>query len=66
MGTSKQATEAKNTEEEKAQWVRQLKWGWAEASIWTATMLTALENGVKGNSSQIELFSIWKNPREPI
>jgi hypothetical protein len=25
------------------------KWDWAEATIWTENMLTALENGVKGN-----------------
>ena len=49
METSKQATEANLiTEEERAKWVRLLKWEWAEASIWTEAMLTALENGVKG------------------
>ena len=49
METSKQATEANRiTEEERAKWARQLKWSWVEASIWTDTMLTALENGVKG------------------
>ena len=49
METSKQATEANLiTEEERAKWVRLLKWEWAEASIWTEVMLTALENGVKG------------------
>jgi RNA-directed DNA polymerase len=47
--TSKQATEANEvTEEERAKWVRLLKWEWAEASIWTEAMLIALENGVKG------------------
>src|SRR5579864_276237 len=25
------------------------RWAWAEPSVWTARMLTALENGVKGN-----------------
>lgn len=25
------------------------RWGWAEPSVWTARMLTALEEGVKGN-----------------
>src|ERR1700733_11494810 len=49
METSKQATKANEvTDEERAKWTRQLKWEWAEASIWTETMLTALENGVKG------------------
>ena len=49
METSKQATKANEvTEEERAKWARQLKWEWVEASIWTETMLTALENGVKG------------------
>lgn len=49
METSKQATETNRiTEEERAKWARQLKWEWVEASIWTDTMLTALENGVKG------------------
>ena len=49
METSKQATETyEATEEDRARWARQLKWEWVEASIWTETMLTALENGVKG------------------
>lgn len=49
METSKQATEAHRiTDEEIVRWARQLKWSWVEASIWTDTMLTALENGVKG------------------
>ena len=26
-----------------------LRWSWTEVSIWTDNMLTALENGVKGN-----------------
>lgn len=49
METSKQVTEARKvTGEKKAISARLLKWEWAEASIWTETMLTALENGVKG------------------
>ena len=28
---------------------RRLRWQWAQASVWTDRMLTALENGVKGN-----------------
>jgi RNA-directed DNA polymerase len=49
METSKQATEANAvTEEERARWARRLKWEWAETSIWTDAMLTALEIGVKG------------------
>ena len=65
--TSKQATDAYGfTEEEKARWARQFRWEWAEASIWTDTMLTALENGVKVNTSQIKVFSIWKNPKDNI
>jgi len=49
METSKQATEANNiTEEQRAKWARLLRWEWVEASIWTETMLTALDNGVKG------------------
>jgi RNA-directed DNA polymerase len=49
MGTSKQATEIQDrTEEEQAKLARILKWKWTEASIWTETMLTALESGVKG------------------
>ena len=27
---------------------RRVRWGWAEASVWTDRMLAALENGVKG------------------
>ena len=47
---SKQATDAYGvTEEQKAKWDRRFKWEWAEASIWTDAMLTALENGVKGD-----------------
>ncbi len=49
MATSKQATDIqKTTEEERARQARQSKWGWVEASIWTDTMLIALEMGVKG------------------
>lgn len=48
MKTSKQVTEAPITDEEKIQWARRFKWEWAEASIWTDPMLTALDNGVKG------------------
>lgn len=49
MDTSKQATKAyKYTEEDITQWVREIRWQWVEASIWTDTMLLALENGVKG------------------
>ncbi len=49
METSKQVTEAfEATEEDKARWARQIKWEWAEASIWTDAMLKALSNGVKG------------------
>lgn len=49
MKTSKQVTEAQITDEEKDQWNRRFKWEWVEASIWTDPMLTALDNGVKGN-----------------
>ncbi len=49
MEASKQVTEAfEATEEDKARWARQIKWEWAEASIWTDAMLKALSNGVKG------------------
>jgi RNA-directed DNA polymerase len=49
METSKQETEAYEiTEEERARWGRRFKWDWVEASVWTDTMLKALENGVKG------------------
>ena len=47
METSKQATEAKESQKKKGKMARRLKWDWAEASIWTDAMLTALENGVK-------------------
>jgi RNA-directed DNA polymerase len=47
--TSKQGTEAAEiTEADRARWARRAKWEWAEASIWTDAMLTALENGVQG------------------
>ena len=50
METSKQVTDTyKTNKEEQAQCMRQLKWEWVEASIWTDSMLTALESGVKGN-----------------
>src|SRR6202035_938353 len=42
---SKQAGEA----DAKAQRARRAGWTWAEPSVWTDRMLTALENGVKGN-----------------
>lgn len=49
METSKQATDTYGvTEEERARWARQIKWKWVEATIWTETMLEALEKGVKG------------------
>ena len=49
METSKQATETYEiTEEERIRFARRLRWIWAEALIWTDTMLIALENGVKG------------------
>lgn len=49
METSKQATDAYDvSEEERVRWTRRFKWQWAEASIWTDAMLTALDNGVKG------------------
>lgn len=50
METSKQATEAKQTTEDKVKMTRRMKWMWAEASIWTDAMLAALENGVKGET----------------
>src|ERR1700758_1671063 len=50
METSKQVTDAYEiTEEERVRWTRRYRWEWAEASIWTDAMLTALESGVKGN-----------------
>jgi len=42
---AKQAGEA----DAKAQQARRARWTWAEPSVWTDRMLTALENGVKGN-----------------
>jgi RNA-directed DNA polymerase len=47
METSKQVTETMN-KEDAIQYERRQRWAWAEASIWTDTMLEALENGVKG------------------
>jgi RNA-directed DNA polymerase len=50
METSKQVTDTqKITDEERARWARRVRWEWVEASVWTDAMLTALENGVKGN-----------------
>lgn len=49
MGTSKQVTEAPHIKvDDSARWAMRAKWEWAEGSIWTDAMLTALENGVKG------------------
>lgn len=49
METSKQVTEGLAiTEEERTRWARQQRWAWSEELIWTDSMLTALENGVKG------------------
>jgi hypothetical protein len=31
------------------------RWAWVEATIWTDKMLTALENGVKGNKWSYEM-----------
>jgi RNA-directed DNA polymerase len=50
METSKQVTETQGiTETDRARWARRVKWSWVEGSIWTDSMLAALENGVKGN-----------------
>lgn len=46
--TPKQDAETDVTPEERARWARRIKWGFAEASIWTDAMLAALEIGVKG------------------
>lgn len=49
MATSKQGKEAPPiTEADRERWARRERWVWAEGSIWTDSMLTALENGVKG------------------
>ena len=49
MTTSKQVTEVQIfTETDRVRWARKARWEWTEESIWTDTMLTALENGVKG------------------
>jgi RNA-directed DNA polymerase len=50
METSKQVTEDPIiiTDEERIRWARQQRWAWSEELIWTDSMLTALENGVKG------------------
>ena len=58
--SSKQVTETKITEEEKVLWARRLKWEWVEASIWTDTMLAALENGVKGGKWFSLIDKIYK------
>jgi RNA-directed DNA polymerase len=44
VGKPKQETEA---QEAKAV-LRRMRWSWVEASVWTDSMLAALENGVKG------------------
>ena len=50
METSKQGTEAPYIiEAERARWALRQKWVWAEELIRTDSMLTALENGVKGS-----------------
>jgi len=50
MDTSKQVTDTYEiTDEERIRWDRRFRWQWVEASIWTDAMLTALENGVKGD-----------------
>lgn len=60
----KRETEAQNKFRE--------KWNWAEASIWTDNMLTALENGVKGGKwfslidkiyGTINLVGAWEKVR---
>lgn len=46
---SKQEVEAPKDEITRQTSNLRFRWEWAEASIWTDKMLTALENGVKGN-----------------
>lgn len=63
MGTSKQVTEAPLiTEADRARWALRTRWAWAEGSIWTDTMLTALENGVKGG----KWFSLIDKTHRPM
>jgi len=45
----KQETEAPTDVTQRQTSYRRSRWDWAEATIWTDNMLTALENGVKGN-----------------
>lgn len=35
------------------------KWKWVEPSVWTDRMLTALENGVKGNKWFSLIDKVW-------
>ncbi len=35
------------------------RWGWTESSVWTDSMLTALENGVKGGKWYSLIDKVW-------
>ncbi len=45
---SKQVAEATATETNESEKDLRARWHWVETSVWTISMLTALENGVKG------------------
>jgi len=47
METSKQVTEANKAKKDEELCARRLRRQWVEVSIWTDTMLTALETRVK-------------------
>lgn len=60
------------TDADRERWARRERWSWVEEEIWTDSMLTALENGVKGNKwfSLIDkaykpavLHSAWRKVR---
>ena len=57
-GGATQAGEAKAVESERAEPVR-MRWLWTERSVWTDRMLTALENGVKGNVWFSLIDKVW-------
>lgn len=56
---SKQVSEI--TDRDRERWARRSRWGWVEATIWTDSMLAALENGVKGN----KWFSLIDKAHKP-